>query len=245
MSNNLLGSNSRHNVIEDTVNCNSAIKQQLMNLREDKFQQFTSRLLPGVENILGVRLPYLRKLAKKLAKGDWRAYLAEALDDSYEEIMLQGMVIGYVKTEWRELIPYVKGFLAKIDNWSTCDSFCSGLKICKGNQEEVWEFLQPLFFSENEFEVRFAIVMLIYYYQEKNYIEVACNIFESITHEGYYVKMAVAWAISIYYVHFQKEMMVYLGNNKLDEFTYKKSIQKICESKVVSSREKDEVRNLL
>ena len=51
---------------------------------------------PGTSNILGVRLPILRKLAKKIIRGDWRAYLASAQDQSFEEIMLQGMVIGYV-----------------------------------------------------------------------------------------------------------------------------------------------------
>lgn len=32
----------------------------------------------------------LRKLAKKIIRGDWRAYLASAQDQSFEEIMLQG-----------------------------------------------------------------------------------------------------------------------------------------------------------
>ncbi len=45
----------------------------------------------------------LRLLAKQLAKEEWRTYLKEARDDSYEEIMLQGLVIGYVKAEMEEL----------------------------------------------------------------------------------------------------------------------------------------------
>lgn len=52
------------------------------------------KLLPGTEHILGVRLPVLRKLAKKLARGEWQEYLTGAADDSMEEIMLQGMTLG-------------------------------------------------------------------------------------------------------------------------------------------------------
>ena len=81
----------------NTNDYNNWIKEQLSLLAEPKFQQFTAKLLPGVTDILGVRLPLLRQMAKQLAKGDWKAYLSHALDSSYEEIMLQGMALGYAK----------------------------------------------------------------------------------------------------------------------------------------------------
>ena len=55
------------------------IKEQLQMLSEDKFRDFTMRLMPGVENVYGVRLPILRKIAKTIVKEDWRAYLEEHL----------------------------------------------------------------------------------------------------------------------------------------------------------------------
>lgn len=79
----------------------ASIHEQLLALSEPEFQKFSSSLLPGTSNILGVRLPILRKLAKKIIRGDWRAYLASAQDQSFEEIMLQGMVIGYVRADCR------------------------------------------------------------------------------------------------------------------------------------------------
>ena len=56
---------------------------------EPKFQRFTSGLIPGTDPIIGVRIPKLRTLAKKIAKEDWRGYLEHAACDTYEEIMLQ------------------------------------------------------------------------------------------------------------------------------------------------------------
>lgn len=223
---------------------NTQIRKKIENLVEPDYQAFTSRLLPGVSNILGVRLPNLRKMAKEIAKGDWRTYLDYARDESFEETMLQGMIVGYVKDDLCEVIPYIAKFVNKIDNWSVCDSFCSGLKITTEYREEMWNFLKPYFHKKGEFEVRFGIVMLINYYLEEDYVEPVCSIFDEIEHDGYYVKMAVAWAISIYYIHFPKTMEVYLRNNKLDEFTYKKSLQKICESRAVDPIKKGQIRKM-
>ena len=55
--------------------CNAHIRKQLGQLAEPKFQQFMAKLLPGVENILGVCLPMLRALAKQLAKKIGRAHV--------------------------------------------------------------------------------------------------------------------------------------------------------------------------
>lgn len=223
---------------------NREIRGQIEVLAEPQYQTFTSKLLPGVSNILGVRLPNLRKIAKEIAKGDWRTYLNNASDESYEEIMLQGMVIGYVKSSLQELIPFIEKFIHKIDNWSVCDSFCSGLKVTKIYKEEMWLFLQSYFQKAGEFEVRFGVVMLLNYYLDEVYIEPVCKIFDDIRHDGYYVKMAVAWAISIYYIRFPEAMEAYLKNNKLDDFTYQKSLQKICESRAVDNIAKERIRKM-
>lgn len=75
------------------------LREQLLELTEPKYMKFTSALMPGVENVLGIRLPVLRSIAKEIAAGDWRAYLAEAEDFYFEERMLQGLVIGYARCE--------------------------------------------------------------------------------------------------------------------------------------------------
>ena len=77
------------------------ITAKLYDLTEEDFRVFNSKLLPGVTRILGVRLPAMRKLAKKTAKGDFRSYLEEArekitADSIHEEVMMQGHVNRYV-----------------------------------------------------------------------------------------------------------------------------------------------------
>jgi 3-methyladenine DNA glycosylase AlkD len=220
------------------------IREQLFNLADEKYRQFQSGLCPNAERIIGVRLPALRKIAKEIVKGDWREYLEKADNQYFEEIMLMGMVIGYVKADTEEILKYVEKFVPQIDNWSVCDSFCTGLKFTKTNKSRVWNFLQPYLFSEEEYKIRFGVVMLLDYYIEDDYIDRILDIFNKIRHEGYYVKMAVAWAVSMCFVKYEIKTMYFLEKNELDDFTYNKSIQKIIESLQVDQETKAILKNM-
>ena len=223
---------------------NEEIRSKLFNLSEDEYRNFHNKLCPNTENILGVRLPLLRNIAKDLAKNNWEAYLNNPYNEYYEEIMIEGLTIGYIKTDINTRLKYIKRFIPKIDNWAICDSFCNNLKFTKNNLNEVWEFISTYLSSNKEFELRFAIVMMLHYYINEEYIDRVLHILNDINHEGYYVKMAVAWAISFAYIKFPHKTLVFLKNNNLDSFTYNKSLQKIIESTRVSNEYKDLIRSM-
>lgn len=191
-----------------------------------------------------MRLPAVRKIAKQIAVGDWRTYLNTAKDEYFEEVMLQGMVIGHVQAELDELLTRIAAFVPKIDNWSVCDSFCAGLKYTKVHTEAMWNFIQPYLKSEKEYDIRFGVVMLLNFYLEKPYIHQVLPLLDQIKHEAYYVKMAVAWAISIAYVKQPEATMPYLVHNTLDDFTYNKALQKITESYRVTPEDKQVIRSM-
>lgn len=142
------------------------IREQLRQQAEEKYRDFSGALIPGAKPLLGVRLPILRKLAKEIVKGDWRAEIGDTEDQYFEETMLRGMVIGYgtAKAEYREGIPYVESFIPLVDNWSVCDSFCNSFLLAGRCREEVWEFLQRYLHSDREFEVRVALITLLSHY---------------------------------------------------------------------------------
>lgn len=218
------------------------IKNRLLELAEPEYAAFSSKLTPGANLMLGVRIPILRSLAKEIANESWKEYLENAADDTFEEVMIQGLVLGYVKKESIEsLFPYLDDFVKKINNWSVCDCVCAGLKIAKKEQVKVWEYLQKYFRSTEEFELRFAIVMGMDYFINDEYVEEYLDIISNISHEGYYVKMAVAWALSVAYVRYPERMYMYFTESELDNFTHNKAIQKIRESYRVSQEEKDKL----
>ena len=69
--------------VTETEKLQDKIREQIVNLAEPSYQQFSSKLLPGTERIVGVRLPLLRKMAKQIIKKqDWQGYLEQTVKDS-------------------------------------------------------------------------------------------------------------------------------------------------------------------
>lgn len=224
---------------------NEEIKTHLYELADKKYQEFSSALIPSCSNMIGVRIPNLRLFAKEIVTGDWRDYLEHAADDTFEEIMLQGIVIGYSKCDIEEKLKMASVFIPKIKDWSVNDIFCSCFKCAVKNREKVWEFLMNYVSSEQEFEQRVVAVMLMDYFLTEEYIDRVLMILDELKHDGYYTKMGVAWAIATAYAKFPKETHVYLtGHNTLDDFTFNKSIQKMIESYRVSQEDKEILRTL-
>lgn len=219
---------------------------QLQEMADEKYREFHGKLIPGVDTIFyGVRVPALRKLAKQLVKGDWRGFVERTKDsDIYEMNMLCGMVTALAKCEFEEKLEYVKKFIPCINNWAVCDIVCGDMKDVKKNQKRMYEFIQPFFSSEEEYEVRFAVVILMQYFLTEEYIQDVLKIYDGIRHEGYYVKMAVAWGISLCFIKYRDITLRYLSSCSLDDFTYNKSIQKMIESFRVSDEDKQMLRKM-
>lgn len=218
------------------------IRAELEKRADEKYRKFSAGLLPGVNSILGVRLPELRKMAKQLARSDWRENLRQLSDDTFEEIMLQGIMIGCVSCPAEERLELIREFVPKIDNWSVCDSFCTGLKFVKSEKERVFSFLQPFFVSEKEFEQRFAAVILLDYYIDEIWLSRTVKALEQINAKQYYAKMAVAWAMAECYLHFPDEVMPVLRQNRLAPEVRQKTLQKIIESRTISQDTREEIR---
>ncbi len=221
------------------------VRIRLYEMADEKFQKFSSALIPGCKNMIGVRIPKLRLLAKEIVKEDWRRYLAEAGEDTFEELMLQGIVIGLSKCGIEEKISMAENFIPKIQDWSVNDIFCSCFKCANKNREQVFEFLIPYVTSEREFEQRVVAVMLMDYFLTEEYIHQVFQVLNELKHEGYYTKMGIAWAVATAYAKFPVETYAYLTEwNTLDDFTFNKAIRKMTESYRVPEGDKEMLRRL-
>ena len=99
--------------------------------------------------------------------------------------------------------------------------------------------------------MRFALVMLLSSFLQEENLEKIFDQIAKTTHSGYYVKMAKAWLLSMCYVHFPslcRPLFISAQEGEiplnLDEFTWKKTIQKIKESKLCTDNMKREVSNI-
>lgn len=218
------------------------IRKKLFESQDLKFKEFHSSLCPNVDKIIGVRTPKLKEIAKQIAKENYEEFLQNAQDEYYEELVLQGLVIGYAKISIEDTFKYLEEFVPKINSWAVCDVTCANLKITKKYMEEMWNFLEKYINSKKEYEIRFALVMYLDYFLTDEYIDDILRKIDKITNKEYYVQMAIAWLVSIAYIKQKEKTEVFLQNNKLDKFTQNKSIQKICESYRVSNEDKEKVR---
>ena len=186
------------------------VKKRLKEEVDEKFRKFSASLIPNINNVLGVRLPVLRKIAKEIYKKDYKTYLNCKDFEFMEETMLKGMVIGLIKDKPENLLPVIADFVNEIDNWSVCDSFCCGLKFVRENKTRVWKFLQPYLSSKKEYEIRFGCVMLLNYFAEEEYLDRIFDAVEKILSEDYYAKMSIAWLLSICFIKQPERTMAFL-----------------------------------
>jgi 3-methyladenine DNA glycosylase AlkD len=223
------------------------IREELEKYRDSKYADFSGGLIPGERNIIGVRLPQLRKIAKKLARGDWRACLDSPEPDVYfEETLLRGLMIGYIKCDFSGKLDILRGFIPRIDNWSVCDSTVTGLHDFSEpeNREKAWDFIVPYFKSEHEFGMRFAAVSMLDYFIDGDHIDRDLELLDTLGEKPYYTMMAAAWALSYCYFSFPEKTLSYLERSSLDKVTYNKALQKITESRQVSPEEKAMIRSM-
>lgn len=227
------------------------IREELYKHLDSEYGKFNKKLCPDTKReILGIRIPILRKIAKEFVKNQEHVkYLEEVLhannDKYFEEVILQGLIIGYAKFELQEKLVYIKLFVSKIDSWLISDTFIPTLKIKDKDLKEVWDFILPYTKSNEEFEVRFAVIMMLDYFINDEYVNKVINIIDEIENDKYYAQMAIAWTIAEIGIKFPNKAFEYLnGENNLDKFTYNKSLQKMIESYRVRDEIKDELRKM-
>lgn len=215
------------------------IRQELFAAADPKYKAFHKKLIPDVQEdkIIGVRIPQLRKLGKKLENDDFAW-------DYYEEVMLHGFYIGYKKMEYSERLSLLDEFVPRIDNWAVCDCVCASLKFIEKKRTEFLQYLKKYMDSEKEYELRFAAVILMDYYLTDDYIDFSLNWLKNVKSEYYYVQMAVAWALCTAFTKYQDKVMPVLESKTLPKDVQNRTISKIKDSFRVDRNTKEYLKTL-
>ena len=206
------------------------IQKELFSLQDKEYMKFLSKLTPNVpeDTIIGVRIPEIRKLAKKLVKNnEYEDFLKELPHKYYDENLLHGAIISENK-DFENCIELLENFLPFIDNWAVCDTISP--KIFKKHKKELIEKIKEWSQSDKTYTCRFGVEMLMTHFLDedfkKEYLEMIANIYS----EEYYVKMAVAWFFATALAKQWDYAVIYLENNRLDVWVHNKTIQKARES---------------
>ena len=213
---------------------------ELKTCAEPDYAAFHKRLLKNDNiKVLGVRVPTLRKIAKRY-KNSVPALLS--FPDEYYEVT-------FIKLQTAALLPYdlfishVDKCVSLIDNWATCDCFAP--KCIANHKDEFLPHLCGYMDSDKEFTQRFALTTLLHFYVEDKYLQFICDsVQKNVDLDLYYVHMAAAWLIAEVLVKYYDQGVKFLQFNELDIKTHNKAIQKACESYRLTKEQKDFLRGL-
>lgn len=215
----------------------------LKSIKEEDYKKFHSKLCFTKYEILGIRVPILRKIAKSISKTNIDEFLNLCNSKYYEEIFIEGLVISTIKDE-EIFIKHLNKYISKIDNWGICDSFCNSLKIVNKNPDKYFKYFKLLSLNEEEFISRVGLITILNFFVKEEYLNDIFNILNTIKSDKYYINMAESWLICELYIKYSKETTKFLKDNKLNDFTHNKSISKIRESYRVTKENKDYLNTL-
>ena len=211
----------------------------LMSLQDIKYKNFhNSLVLNSKYEMIGIRVPIMRDVAKQIAKSNIEEFLKYSQNKYYEEIMLQGLVISHIKDE-KLFYKYFMEYIHKIDNWAICDSFCSSIKIVKKYEEKYFKEAIKMALNKREFISRIGLVMILNHFASKENLNNIFDTLNKIHSDKFYVNMAESWLVCDLYIKYPKETEKFLKNNELNRFTQNKAISKIHDSYRVSKENKE------
>ena len=213
----------------------------LISLGETKYGEFSSKLTPTKYELIGIRIPNLRQIAKNITKGDYQSFLEHSQDKYFEEVLIEGLVIASIKDE-EVFIDYFNQYIKKIDNWAINDVFCNSIVLFK--DEKYFDLCLKLALSDSEFISRVGLISILSHYVNDNNINSIFYILDHLNSDAYYTKMAAAWLLCDCYIKHPIKTNEYLKISKLNNWTYNKAIQKMKESYRVSKEDKEYLNKL-
>ena len=210
------------------------IKTQLTNLAQgnESYAAFNQRIVNTKMPVIGVRVPDLRRLARELAPDMSAADISKLLmaqNKSFDYVLLCGLLITHARLDDQTAINLTKQYLPHVDSWAHIDIFVEKKRRFAG--EVWWDFALECLLSEAEFTVRYGIISLMTNFLDEAHIDQVFAVLRNVKHDGYYVKMALAWLYATTAVHFFDLTLAELENEHTDAWTRNKAYQKMRESR--------------
>ena len=210
------------------------IKTQLTELAQgnESYAAFNQRIVNTKMPVIGVRVPDLRRLARELAPDMSAADISKLLtaqNESFDYVMLCGLLITHARLDDWMAIDLTKQYLPLVDSWAHIDIFVEKKRRFAG--EVWWDFALECLQNEAEFTVRYGVISLMTNFLDESHINQVFAALRDIKHDGYYVKMALAWLYATAAVNFFELTLAELENEYVDAWTRNKAYQKMRESR--------------
>lgn len=217
--------------------------QQLFVLLDEEYRDFHSKLMPNIpkEDVIGIRVPVLRKFAKEFAKSDEKEkFLKELPHRYYEENNLHMMLLVEMK-DYDGCMQEMERFLPYINNWATCDF--PAPKCFEKHKKDVLEHIKIWIKSSQTYTVRYAIGMLMRLFLEDDFSAEYPQMVAEVSSEEYYINMMIAWYFATALAKQWDAVIPYIEQRKLSPWVHRKTIQKAVESYRITPGQKEYLKS--
>ena len=118
----------------NTINSYAELTDRLKRCTDKKYRDFSMKICTSNHKFLGVRVPKIRECAKQVPSAKIEEFITNH-PETYEEILLRGFLIA--RLPYQDMLKWFDSQLKYIDDWSTCDLFCSAIsKLVQKNKED-------------------------------------------------------------------------------------------------------------
>lgn len=219
------------------------LQQQLFVLQDEEYRDFHSKLMPNIpkEDVIGIRVPVLRKFAKEFAKSDEKEkFLKELPHRYYEENNLHMMLLVEMK-DYDGCMQEMERFHPYINNWATCDF--PAPKCFEKHKKDVLEHIKIWIKSSQTYTVRYAIGMLMRLFLEDDFSAEYPQMVAEVSSEEYYINMMIAWYFATALAKQWDAVIPYIEQRKLSPWVHRKTIQKAVESYRITPGQKEYLKS--
>ena len=159
----------------------------------------------------------------------------------FDENQLHAFILAEIK-DFGVCLEEVKSFLPYIDNWATCDQLSPKVfkKYCKELLTHIKEWIR----SDKTYTVRFGIGMLMEHFLDEDFTPAYPEMVAEIRSEEYYINMMTAWYFATALAKQYEQVIPFIENKKLDDWTHNKAIQKAVESYRITDDQKVYLKGL-
>ena len=220
------------------------IREELFRLQDTEYRDFQKKLIPTADPdaVIGVRTPELRKYAAQLVKNEEVSeFLSDLPHRYFDENQLHAFIISEIR-DFDRCVREVIRFLPYVDNWATCDQMSP--KVFRKHKGELLPHIREWMDSGETYTVRFGIGMLMQHFLDGDFRPEYPEWVARIRSGEYYINMMVAWYFATALAKQYDQVLPFIVNRRLDDWTHNKTIRKAVESYRIAPEQKEYLKSL-
>lgn len=222
------------------------IQEILFQFQDEKYGDFITKLVPTEprEKFIGVRSPEYKKiirLVQALPADEIDAFMKNLPHQFHEENALHMSLINGIKN-YDDAVTQLENFMPYVTNWAVSDSISP--KAFEKNKDKLIVKIKSWIEDDYAYTKRIAMLLIKKYFLDEEFSPEYLEWAAKIRSEEYYVNMMTAWLFADALVAQWDSTILFIQQNKLDDWTHNKTIQKARESFRITAEQKEYLKSL-